>query len=89
MEGFHLGERRYGWFSYVVSRTFALLQSMGLHVWVVYVRALEPDYRIPPEHAARYEFRRLILEEALAQSRSIADGPFPSIGGDCESGLRP
>jgi len=69
-EEFRLGAQRYGLATYTTSRVFALLHSMGLRLWVVHARALEPDFVIPPEHAARYEFRRVGLEEALAQSRS-------------------
>ena len=46
-----------------------MLQSMGLHLWVVHVRPLASDFVIPPEHAQRYEFRRVMFAEALAQSR--------------------
>jgi len=72
-EKFRLGARRYGLVTYAKSRMFALLNSMGLHLWVVHARALEPDFVIPPEHAARYEFRRVGLDEALLQSRSSPD----------------
>jgi hypothetical protein len=34
------------------------------------VRPLEPNFVIPPEHAARFEFRRVAYEEALEQSQS-------------------
>jgi len=68
-ESLRSGARRYGWAAYAISRVFARLQSVGLHLWLVHIRPLEPEFVIPPEHAARFEFRRLAHAEALEQSR--------------------
>lgn len=70
IKGYLSGAQRHGWGAYAASRLFSRLQSLGLHLWVVHARPLEADFVIPPEHAQRYEFRRIMFDEALAQSQA-------------------
>ena len=40
-------------------------QYLGMHVWVVQTRPLVQHFELPADHAARFEFKPLTLEDAL------------------------
>ena len=43
-----------------------LERHLGLHIWSIQTRPLSANFELPPEHAARFTFKRLTLDEALA-----------------------
>lgn len=49
-----------------------LERHCGLHLWSVQTRPIYPKFEMPHEHAERFTFRRLDLDDALAAARDPA-----------------
>ncbi len=60
--------KRYGLVRTAVSGILRRLVPY-FEIWSVQTRPMYPDFRVPAEHAERFEFKRLSREDALAASR--------------------
>ncbi len=49
-----------------------LERHFGIQIWSIHIRMLSETFTMPPEHAARFEFRLLTLEESLQASQNPA-----------------
>jgi len=69
--------------SYGLARSLAarvarrLQRHLGLHLWLVHTRPLQAEFELPAEHAVRFTFKRLTLNDALAASTDEANGMTP------------
>jgi len=60
--GFRDDSNRYGLAQTFCGRLFGYLERyLGLHVWRIFVRPIAPVFEMPPEHAERFECKRLTL----------------------------
>ena len=73
-EDFH----RYGLVRAIRAKLWRAAQRyFGLHVWVIQSRPLVENFKMPADHAARFEFKRLSLEDALTACEDESLGMDP------------
>jgi hypothetical protein len=73
MSGLRIDIQRHGLAKAISARLYDRLERwFGLHIWSVQTRPLQTDYDLPEDHARRFTFKQLGIEEALIASRDPA-----------------
>jgi hypothetical protein len=70
---FRQDAERYGFLRAAACRVLRLMEHhWGAHLWSVHRRPIYPAFDMPAEHAARFAFRRLDLEDAVVAAQDPA-----------------